>query len=73
MNNPDEFGMFTGAYDRNGMKLHVGDIVTWTSDHKINTQWGHEVPCDSYEIGEVVFNVEYTQFDVLVRRQLEMC
>ena len=71
MNNPHEYGMFTGAYDQNGDKLCVGDIVTWTSDHKINVQYGHEIPCDSWEIGEVVFEIEFTRFSVLVRKQLE--
>lgn len=66
-------GQFVGIEDVNEIDIYVGDIVLWTSDHKTNLSTGAPIPCNSYEVGEVVYNVDETRYEVLVRKQRESC
>jgi hypothetical protein len=66
-------GQFVGVEDVNEIDIYVGDIVLWTSDHKTNFWTGAPIPCNSYEVGEVVYSVDETRYEVLVRKQQESC
>jgi uncharacterized phage protein (TIGR01671 family) len=62
---------YTGREDREGTMMFEGDIIMSSSGHKINIQDGQARLCNSFEIGEIIYNQEDTRYEVLVWKQKE--